>query len=262
MMRYLMTLVVLVGVVASSTVATAASKSGDVIDHEPFTELLDTYVDDEGQIAYDSWHNDEAAMSRLDTYVAKIADASVDGHSRDAKLAFYLNAYNALVLNSILEAWPVSSPKDIDGFFEAKTHRIADDRMTLDHLEHKLIRPEFDEPRIHFVVVCAAASCPRLRQEALTADSLERQLESATREFVSSATRLESTAGEEGQEPRPVVVTSKLFDWFDTDFRQAKGSVRAYLSAYVTDEVQSALQNDADITFRSYDWSINGQSDE
>ena len=127
--------------------------------------------------------------------------------------------------------------------------------MTLDDLEHGTIREEFDEARIHFVLVCAARSCPRLRRTALTGKNLDSVLERAAEEFVPRATELEG----EGDDRR--IVTSALFDWFEEDFEEAAGSVQKYLKQYFDDpKVRAALDDeDVEIEFRDYDWSLNAQ---
>jgi len=252
---------VAVGLVGTSVVAQtddATPADGDVIDHAPFTSLLDEFVDEDGGIDYAGWHDDDEATQTLDAYLESVANASTDGHGRDAKLAFFLNAYNAHVIDSILEEWPVGNPQDVDGFFDVAKHRVAGRKLTLDELEHKVIRPEFEEPRIHFVLVCAAESCPRLRQQALDAQTLEETLEEATREFVAEATTLVEGDGE-SNDGTERVVTSKLFDWFAEDFEKEAGSVRDYLKQYVDGSVRDALDNGAPIDFRDYDWAINDQ---
>lgn len=243
MRRCLSLFVALAAVFATSTAA-----AENVVDHEPFGELLETYVDADGQVAYGKWAESDDDRERLEAYLADLAEADLEGHSEPAKLAFYLNAYNAYVLEAVLEAWPTESPKSIEGFFDGRTHEVAGREMTLDELEHGLVREKFDEPRIHFVLVCAAKACPRLRTTPLTEANLDRQLEAAAEEFVPRVTELE-----DGK-----VVTSQLFNWFSEDFEQAEGSVRAYLSGYVDGKLEEALgDEEVEVTFREYDWTVN-----
>lgn len=262
-MRTTLSLVMAVAIGLAGTSALAqtddtGTTDGDVVDHAPLTSLLKEYVDEEGRIDYTEWHEDEEANDELDAYLESVANASTDGHADDARLAFFLNAYNAYVIDSILEEWPVENPQHVDGFFDAAEHRVAGRDLTLDALEHKVIRPEFEEPRIHFVLVCAAESCPRLRQQALDAKTLEETLNEATREFITESTTLEQGGGgsNDGTER---VVTSKLFDWFADDFEKEAGSVRDYLKQYVAGSEREALDNGAPIEFRDYDWAINDQ---
>ena len=230
-----------------------SERSEDVIDHAPFETLLKKYVDGKGMVAYGRLHRSEADREVLNRYVAAIGDASVEGHGESARLAFYLNAYNALVLHDVLERWPVETVIEEDGFFDGKKHRVAGRSLTLNELEHdEVIRKEFEEPRIHFVLVCAAVDCPRLRTTALTVENLERELAAATREFVPGATRLTSSG---------VVETSQLFNWFAEDFEKDAGSVAVYLGRNVRDlRLRAALaSDDVEITFAEYNWAINQQ---
>lgn len=241
----LLTLVVTLTLVGLSSTAMAA----DVVDHGPLTELLGKYVDGSGQVAYAKWHASNADREALDAYLDEIASAKLDGASRDARLAFYINAYNANVIDAVLDRWPVESVMKEEGFFKKVPHRVAGEQMTLDELEHKTIRPSFAEPRVHFVLVCAAKSCPRLRQKALTEKTLEADLEAATREFVPKATALK-----DGK-----LRTSQLFNWFADDFEAAEGSVAAYLAKYLEGAEQKAAQSGAKVVFGEYDWAINAQ---
>lgn len=225
-------------------------RAEEVVEPSAFTELLQTYADSRGQVDYAAWKENEEDVQRLEGYLEHVAEADPESHDRDERLAFYLNAYNATVIRSILDHWPTDSPQSVDGFFKGEKHEIAGESMTLDALEHQLIRPRFDEPRIHFVLVCAAKSCPRLRRTALTGDDLEATLDSAAREFIPRVTELQDGT----------VVTSKLFEWFSGDFEEAAGSVREYLGTYTDGEVQDALKKkDVEIEMRGYDWTVNKQ---
>lgn len=235
----------------SKSVPNEALSTQDVIDHAPLEILLTKYVNSQGNVGYAQWNTDKADRDALKSYLANVADAQVDGYSSNSKLAFYINAYNAIVLDSILKQWPVKNVMTLDGFFDKSKHTIAGQQMTLDDLEHnKVIRVQFQEPRIHFVLVCAAKSCPRLLTTALTAVNLEKNLESAAREFIPKATRVEENK----------VFTSQLFDWFKQDFEKHSGSIQAYLTRYVSADIAQVLNNGTStVEFTEYDWSINKQ---
>ncbi|MFU8802681.1 MAG: DUF547 domain-containing protein, partial [Bradymonadaceae bacterium] len=210
----------------------AAVQGGDVIDHSPFETLLGKYVDARGQVAYAGWARATADREALKKYVDAVGRARVEGKSEASRLAFYINAYNAIVLNSVLEKWPVESVMKVDGFFTEEKHRVANREMTLDDLEHnKVIRVEFNEPRIHFVLVCAAKSCPRLLRNAMTEKNLEGHLNTAAREFIPAATTRQGNK----------VITSQLFNWFKVDFEKDAGSVAAYLAKYVDTPTAAVL---------------------
>jgi hypothetical protein len=221
-----------------------------VVDTAPWQELLSEHVDAKGQVDYAAWHADKEDRKKLDAFLAKVAKANAGEHPKKAQLAFYINAYNATVIDSVLEKWPVKSVMKEDGFFKKEKHPIAGIERTLDALEHKLIRPTFKEPRIHFVLVCAAKSCPRLRSEALTAKNLEATLDAAAKEFIPAATTVEKNS----------VTTSQLFNWFAEDFKNEAGSVEAYLAKYTDKKTKKVLESgDAKLKFSEYDWAINKQ---
>lgn len=231
----------------------ASLAAEEVLDYAPYQDLLQRHVDRSGMVNYAAIHGSEEDRQRLAAFVeeiAKVSQSTLREASREAQLAFYLNAYNALVIHDVVRRWPVENVIHEDGFFDGTKHRVAGRSLTLNELEHtEIIRPQFQEPRIHFVLVCAARDCPRLRREALRGATLERQLDAATREFIPRSTRL----GEDG-----AVVTSKLFEWFAEDFVAHSGTVAAYLRRYTSGEVARALENeDVQIRFAEYDWQIN-----
>jgi hypothetical protein len=224
-----------------------AAEPVDVIDHQPFQKILKEHVNKKGMVAYKALKASDAAIG-LKTYLGAVAAADLKGHKRKAKLAFYINAYNALVVQAILDQLPTSSVMKVDGFFKKTKYVVAGKKLTLDALENKIIRPKFKEPRIHFVLVCGAKSCPRLRRHAMTAKNLNRQLKKAAQEFVPKATQIEGDK----------VTTSQLFNWFKDDFVAAKGSVGAYLAEYLPEHAET-LKSTGSIAFSHYDWALNAR---
>lgn len=244
-MRSFAFVLVLFAVLGLSSTASAR----DVVDPGPFDALLKKYVDANGGVAYAKWKGDEKDRAALDAYVASIGAAKVKG-SDAAKLAFYINAYNALTLKSIIDLYPIESVMKVDGFFKKKKHRVAGRDVTLDELEHQIIRKQFSEPRIHFVLVCGAKSCPPLRRQAATEKNLETLLESSTKRFVPRATKLRKDGS---------VTTSKLFEWFAEDFVKKDGSVAKFLARYVPEHEKVLLGDGARIRFSEYSWKLNEQ---
>lgn len=227
-----------------------AAFATDVVDTSSWDALLSKYVDAKGQVDYAAWHKSKADQKKLDGFLKKVATAAPDKHPSKAQLAFYINAYNATVIDSVLEKWPVKSVMKEKGFFKSEKHPIAGKERTLDALEHKLIRPTFKDARVHFVLVCAAKSCPRLRQDALTEKNVDKTLEAAAKEFIPAAT---SANGK-------TVTTSQLFNWFADDFKNDAGSVQAYLAKYTSGETKKVLESgEAKVMFSEYDWAINEQ---
>ncbi|MEZ4459305.1 MAG: DUF547 domain-containing protein [bacterium] len=200
------------------TLLLALSVSGsvfakDVINHKPFNDILKTYVS-KGKVDYAGLKANEADFKKFQAYVDAVGSAKVEG-SNDAKLAFYLNAYNATVINAVIERLPLDSVMKVDGFFNKISHKIAGQDITLDHLENKIVRPEFKDARVHFGLVCAAVSCPPLKNKAFTEKNVQSLLEKNTKSFLKTATKVEGDS----------VKTSTLFEWFADDFKANEGSV-------------------------------------
>lgn len=173
--------------------------------------------------------------------------------SRAERLAFLINAYNALAIAGILDG---SSPETLWGrhrFFQRARHPVAGERITLWDLEHARIRP-LGEPRIHFALVCASASCPRLASRAWRPATLEAELEAATRAFVNDPTRNRFDAGAR------TAHLSRIFDWYTEDFVRDGESVATYVARYVADPelARDLLAGDWRVEFLPYDWSLNG----
>jgi len=219
----------------------------DVIDHKPFDALLSKYVHKKN-VKYSELKASEKDYAKLKAYVAAVGEAKVEG-SREAQYAFYINAYNALVISAVLDAWPVENVMKLDGFFKKTEHKVAGKMMTLDHLEHKIIRPTFKDARIHFALNCAAKSCPPLKKTAFTAKNVERLLEANTKAFLPKATKFDGET----------VTTSKLLEWFADDFIADEGSVANYLAKYIPERATFLKSGEAKITFSEYNWALNGK---
>ncbi|MCB9519670.1 MAG: DUF547 domain-containing protein [Myxococcales bacterium] len=231
--------------VVATEVAQATATSAD------WADVLSAFVTGDGGFRYEALRADEARLAGLDRYLAAVASADVSGESRDAQLAFYINAYNAYTVKSVIELWPVESVLQEDGFFDGRTHTIAGRELTLNALENDIIRGEFHEPRIHFLVNCASASCPWLVGEVVTAENLEGLLEQQAQSYVRRTTQLDTSAGTIG--------VSQIFEWFAGDF-EASGGVRAFLAAHVEPANADFVRDEAHaITFWPYDWATNAR---
>lgn len=230
------------------TAFSASAFARDIVDPKPFDKLLKKYVDESGAVDYAGWKANKEDGAALDAFVAAVGSAKVTGDD-DAKLAFYVNAYNALVLDEILDEYPLKSVMKVDGFFKTRKHKVAGKDLTLDQLENEVIRKEFAEPRIHFVLVCGAKSCPPLRRKAATAANIDGLMESSAKRFIPAATKVKDG----------VVTTSKLFEWFAGDFEKSDGSVAKYLARYVPKHKDALLADGAKIKYSHYSWKLNEQ---
>ncbi len=169
--------------------------------------------------------------------------------SDDDKLAFYINAYNILTIQLILDNWPLESIRDIGGFFKGPWDYVmltnSDGKLTLDDIEHKIIRP-LGDPRIHFAVNCASLSCPDLPLEAFKSASVREQLEAGAFRFFQHKGKGAYLKGD-------TLHVTKLLDWYGEDF-DAGGGIEAFLRKYVPDVEFEKVDTDID-----YSWLLNSQ---
>ncbi len=224
---------------------------GASFDHSQFDQLLKTHVDENGWVDYEGLKTEAAT---LDSYIETVANAPFDELGRNEKLALLINAYNAFTLRLILDYRPLESIQDIPGNkrWDDERWNVGGNTWSLNQIEHQEIRPKFQEPRIHFALVCAAVGCPPLRSEAYVADKLDKQLEDQTiyahthdRWF-----RYEPGAGKVG--------LTSLYKWYGGDFEQVAGSVLDYAARY-SPELHEYLKagNKPSIDWLHYDWSLN-----
>jgi hypothetical protein len=199
-----------------------------------------------------------ALAAYLDALSATCA-ADYERWSREERLAFWINVYNAFTVELILDHYPVASIRKIGWLPGAAFRRrfipmpgLKGGDVSLDDVEHGTLRRDFREPRIHFALVCAARSCPALRNEAYRAADLDRQLDDQGRAFLADARRNRFDAATN------TLRLSRIFDWFRADFEAAAGSVRAYAARYLDDP--DATGPDVEIEFLDYDWSLNDQA--
>lgn len=221
-----------------------------LIDDGPFAQVLSRYVTDDGGFRYAALHGNEADRALLQAYVGAIGETDPSNASREEQLAFYINAYNALTVNDVLELWPVTSVMQEDGFFDARTHKVAGTDMTLNALENDIIRPRFEEPRIHFAVNCASAGCPWLSNEVYAAETLETQLEQQTQSYLRRTVELNRR--------RKRASVTKIFEWFEADFAQT--GVKEFIAARLEEEDAAFVRRrDVRVTHFEYDWALNGR---
>lgn len=239
-------------------VAVALAAAGAVpagFDHGVWEAVLKRHVNATGEVDYGALKRDRA---RFDAYVQTLAEASPDSHqdrfgSRNAELAYWLNAYNALVTRGIVDIYPIPSVRaagPLFGFFRRADHTLGGRRLSLNTLEHQIIRKRYGDARIHFAIVCASVSCPLLAREAFTGASLEEQLDRLTRASLAQARMV--TIDTVAQTLR----LSSLFKWYAGDFGNIPAFLRRYLSAARAAELDR-LGASPRIRYFDYDWSIN-----
>ena len=237
-----------IGLILSVIVGYFAIPPVNADDHQLFDQVLRAHVSD-GQVDYAAIQMDE----RFQAYIGYLETAAPDLMATgDEKLAFWINAYNALAIKGVLDGLSTGSFLARVRFFSAD-YTLAGRQIDLYDLEHEIIIP-FGEPRIHFAIVCASASCPKLISEAYRAASLDQQLERNTRAYINNQSK--NKFDKEHKTTR----ISMIFDWFADDFEAHSKTVQQYMSQYIDDqEIASALRNDEyQIWYLGYDWSLNG----
>lgn len=217
--------------------------------HSDFNAILKANVDS-GRVNYPGI----AADPRFAAYVDALANADIpESTPFEQRLAFWVNAYNALAIQGILDGGSPSSLLGRLSYFKRDKYQVAGRTITLFDLEHDVIIPLGDN-RIHFAIVCASASCPVLLDEAYLPSQIDTQLDEQARLFINDGSK-NAYDLERGR-----ARISKIFDWFKKDFAAESGSVQRYIAPYVSDpEIAAALaENRFRVKHQKYDWSLNG----
>jgi len=216
-------------------------RSASALDAGPWDEVLQAHAR-RGGMDYAALKADDAAMAKLDAFLADVARMPAS-----AGLADWLNAYNAVVVKAVVEAYPLRSVRDVDGFFDSNRHRVAGAQRTLDDIENRIIRPRFEDARVHFALNCAAKSCPALHGRAFRPGSLDRTLDRLVRRALSSRRHVRIADGE--------LKVSEIFHWFSGDFERDGGSIRGWIASKGGD--LSSVPEDAEVGRIRYDWRLN-----
>jgi len=218
--------------------------TAQTFDHSKLDGLLRKYVNSNGRVNYEALKNTDAKT--LDAYLAALASAKPEKLGHDEKLAFWINAYNAFVLKGVLKQYPVSSIKtDSDDFFKENNYVIAGSHYSLNDIEN-VIRPQFNDARVHFVLVCAAIGCPNLYNGALTGTTIQSILESRTKDFATNPAKIKVDA--ENQK----IYLNKILEWYQSDFKNNFGSVQNFLKKYIGSEASTYS-----VEYVEYDWKLN-----
>ncbi|WP_017324852.1 DUF547 domain-containing protein [Synechococcus sp. PCC 7336] len=257
---------------STPTEVAVSSSSAGRIRTEVYADVLSDYVHPESTfVDYEAL---QANRAQLDTYIDDLAaldEATYESWSEAEQIAYWVNAYNAITLKSIIDQTPIKpSIKDIIGVWRIRRHAIFGGNKTLNNIEHDVLRVDFDEPRIHAALVCAAVSCPPLRTEPFTGENLDAQLDDQVEQWLAKEDGLRIDR-EEG-----VVYLSKIFDWFTVDWVPSYGldegdnrftgndkerAVLNFVAGYVNESDREFLEaGDYRIQYFDYDWSLNIQS--
>ncbi len=209
--------------------------------HSLWTNFLQKYVSSQGHVNYKAIHQHP---EDLQTYLQELSKTVPNENwTKNEALAFWINAYNAFTIKLIIDNYPLKSIKDIKKPWSKNFIKIGNKTISLNHIEHDILR-KMGEPRIHFAIVCASISCPKLKNEAYTAENLENQLTQAAKNFLNDPSKNAISANN--------LELSKIFKWFGSDFTK-HGSLIDFLNVY--SDIQ--ISNDAKINFKDYNWDLN-----
>ena len=260
-------LVVLLALFATPAGAVPQSATAQPLDHSPWDRVLKKFVTETGRVDYAAL---KADSPDLDRYVEQLAARSPASHpqdfpTRESQLAYWINAYNALVMKGVIENWPVASVRKIGtlpfSFFWRKKFVAGGSQHTLNHIED-ILRKKLVEPRIHFAIVCASNSCPRLQREAYAPETVERLLAEAARFYVNEPRNLKMDAA------RNRVTLPQILSYYHEDFEnyvRAKNLSHSgqplvdYIRLYANPKNRAALDalKNPRVGFFGYDWGVN-----
>ncbi|MAQ25720.1 MAG: hypothetical protein CMK83_16055 [Pseudomonadales bacterium] len=229
-----------------------------VIDHSPWATLLKRYLQTSGSPVVTRF--DYAAVtgqdkSRLDGYVEQLQQIPVLQFNKAEQLAYWINLYNAVTVKLILDHYPVESIRDIKfGFFSfgpwnEKLVEVAGEPLSLNDIEHRILRPIWQDNRIHYAVNCASVGCPNLAAEAYSAGNTEALLHQGAKDYVNHPRGVSFDDGD--------LVLSSIYDWYQTDFGNSEAGVVRHLLQYADPELAARLSGHAGDVHYRYDWALN-----
>jgi hypothetical protein len=242
--------------------AKSAAGSAQVVDHSAWDHLLKTHVkpgtDGLNRVDYAGFQRE--ARAELKSYIGRLEAVDPRTLDRSEQFALLANLYNAKTIDIVLDHYPVASIRDISlgggllaavtgGPWKAKVLQMSGVALSLDDIEHGILRPIFKDPRVHYAVNCASVGCPNLGTEAFTGTKLEAQLEAAARAYVNTGRGANPTS--DG------LIVSSIYDWYQEDFGGSEQGVIAHLRAYADADLAQKLAKATSIADYAYDWSLN-----
>ena len=214
------------------------------INHSSFSKVLAKYVANNGNVNYKAMSSNK---SDLDNYLKFLqANPPKENWSKNEKMAYWINAYNAFTIDLILQYYPLKSIMEINNGkpWDLNFITIGNVKYSLNHIEHEILRKDFNDPRIHFAVNCASVSCPKLLNVAYEASTLSQQLDASSKNFITNEQKNRLTPG--------AIDVSKIFDWFADDFK-TYGGVIPFINKYSSVKVSP----DAKVKYKEYNWNLN-----
>lgn len=231
-----------------------------IIDHSEWDAFLARYLVVQSasvnRVAYAKVS--DADRKRLDDYLSALSAVGISNFSRNEQRAYWINLYNALTVDVVLDHYPVDSIRDISispGFFsigpwKKKLIRVEGEEISLDDIEHRILRPIWKDPRLHYSVNCASLGCPNLMPTAFTASNSEGLLDQGARDFINSdhGARFDAQSR---------LIASSIYDWFQEDFEGNEAGVIAHMRLYANPALMVRLESATEVYDFDYDWTLN-----
>lgn len=223
------------------TIEETVPKIIEIFNHQSFNTLLISNVSGDGVVNYAGFMQNKTVLR---AYITSLGEKMpTEDWTKEDKLAYWMNAYNAMTVDLILRNYPLQSIKDINKPWNQRLWKLGDKWYNLDEIEHQILR-KMDDPRIHFGINCASFSCPPLLNEAFTSKKVDFQLEELAKRFVNDSRRNSISEN--------TVKISKIFNWFAKDFKQ-QGTLIDFLNKYATTPINSK----AKVRYAEYNWDLN-----
>ncbi|RLA64459.1 MAG: DUF547 domain-containing protein [Epsilonproteobacteria bacterium] len=227
--------------------------------HKSYNDLLKKVVSRRGNqtlVDYKGLKKDPVVFNKYLGELSRVKRSEFSSWNKNDQLAFLINAYNAFTLKLIIDNYPVKSIKKIGSFFSSpwkkKFFKLFAEKMSLDQIEHGMIRANYKEPRIHFAVNCASIGCPNLGPFAFTGPKLDQQLNESSRLFVQDS--------EKNHFKNNTLYASKIFKWYGGDFKEKFGSYKGFIAGLITEDkkTQELIKSGKIKTqYLDYDWNLN-----
>lgn len=235
--------------------------------YEDYAAVLKEYVNERGQVDYELLKENRQKLDQFNAAIGTLSPNTYASWTEQEKIAFLINAYNSLTLEAIIDNYPTKSIRDIPGVWDRKKFKVMGQEMTLDNIEHQILRKEFNEPRVHMALVCASIGCPPLKTEPFVGEKLDEQLDAQARVYLSSPQNFRID-----RNPKRVYVSS-IFKWFGEDFEKSYGKEQNFeklngketaflnfISQYLSPDDRDYLtQGGYRVSYLDYDWSLNDQ---
>lgn len=232
------------------------ANAAENMDYTVYDNMLRKYVS-AGTVDYLKWKKND--QENFEQYINSLTKVSLTNLNKNEQKVFWINVYNALTIYAVLKYIPanellarVFSVQLIRGFFDKITYTVAGETLTLNDIEKEKLRAGFHDPRIHFVLVCASRSCPKMQNAAFKEAGFDERLESAARNFI------QDTARNRVDQKNNVLYLSEIFKWYDSDFIASAGRAVDFVKKYMGKEGSEYLSgHTAKIQYLFYDWLVN-----